>query len=344
MTASLKRSIPLLIATLALPATAMADTTGMREFSLRDATAGRDTQGFVWYPAGDAEKTVLAHGNVVWEAISVAPDAPPLPGAHPLVLLSHGMFGNARNQAWLAEELVARGFVVLAIDHPGTSTFQRDADQRRMLWERPRDISRALTELLADPELGPLIDRERIFMAGHSLGGFTAMELAGGRFSSAHLAEFCTGHSADLVCGLFADWQVAGTPEDRAAMEGDLSDPRIRAFAVFDLGGTQSFAPESLGAVTRPVLLYGAPDGGHVLDLDAEARALAAALPPATVTYHELPGLAHFDFLGICNPGALEVLEAEEPEDVVVCAEGGEERRARHRRIAGEVADFFAAQ
>jgi predicted dienelactone hydrolase len=324
-----------------MPLAALAGQTGLMELSVADPTGGRATTGFVWYPAADTADTVLSLGNAVWEPIRVAPDADPVPGSYPLVVLSHGMFGNARNQAWLAEGLVAAGFVVAAADHPGTSTFQRDPDQRRELWERPRDVSRVIDTVLADPRVGPAVDASRIYMAGHSLGGFTAMLLAGARFDPEQIDAFCAGNPGDLVCNIFTDWGVAKTPEDRGTISADLSDPRIRAFAVFDLGGKQSLSLESLGAVARPVLVYGAPVGIHGLDLDVESRALVAALPDSSTTYHEPATLAHFDFLGICTERSIDILKQEEPDDVYVCEDGREDRKSEHRQIIAEVTDFF---
>lgn len=323
------------------PLSAQTQEPGMRMITVPDGPDARGTDGFLWYPAASGGDPVRALGNQVWEAIRVLPDADPAPGRYPLVVLSHGMFGNARNQAWLAEGLVRAGFVVAAIDHPGTSTFQRDARARTMLWERPRDISRAIDLALADPAIGGLVDPERIYMAGHSLGGFTAMLLAGARYDADHLGGFCGLHPSDLVCGIFDDWQVARTAEDRAAMEADLADPRIRAFAVFDLGGTQALSPDSVAAIRHPLLVYGAPEDIHGIDLDVESRALAAALPVDVVTYREPAGLAHFDFLGVCTENALAILREEEPDDVVVCEDGRESRQAEHESIIADVTAYF---
>lgn len=334
-------AICLVAALVAPPLAAQTQHTGLVELAVPDPTGDRQTQGFLWYPTDQIDGETLAHGNAVREAIRVVPDAPPVPGQHPLVVLSHGTFGNARNRAWLAEGLVARGFIVAAVDHPGTSTLQRDAGQRRALWERPRDISRTIDAVLHQPDIGPLVDPARIYMAGHSLGGFAAMVLAGGRFDKARLDEVCATGAAALVCGLFADWQVARTDADRRAMQVDLSDPRIRAFAVFDLGGTPALSRESLAAVARPLLIYGAPRDIHGLDLDTESRALVGAPPAPMVTCLEPPTLSHFDFLGLCTEGALAVLQEEEPDDVYVCTEGRAERKAEHDQIIGEVAAFL---
>ena len=318
-------------------------TTGMTPLEIRDTDGTRHLDGFVWYPAAADAPTEPAHGNAVWEPIRVAPNAAPSQGTYPLVVLSHGMFGNARNQAWLAERLVAEGYIVAAIDHPGTSTFQRDPDHQRALWERPKDISRTIDHLTGAHAMAGLIDPDRIYMAGHSLGGFTAVALAGGWFDAGTFDAFCTAMPDDMVCGIFDRWNVAKSPEDRNAIAQDLSDDRIKAFAVFDLGGTQTFSTDSLGAIETPTLVYGAPVTNSGLDLDVESRALVAALPADLTTYIEPAGLAHFDFLGVCTENGLAILMDEEPEDAFVCQEGREARRAEHAQIASEVAALFAS-
>ncbi|MEM8980728.1 MAG: alpha/beta fold hydrolase [Pseudomonadota bacterium] len=317
---------------------------GLQNLFVAPTPEGRQFDGYIWYPTEDRGPVTQAHGNAVWQSLPTRPDAAPKPGQKPLVLMSHGMFGNARNQAWLAQSLVAEGFVVAAVNHPGTTTFQRDPDDRRELWRRPQDISQTLDQLLADPTFAPLIDPDRIFMAGHSLGGWTAMTLAGARFEKAALDRFCASDDADLVCELFARWGIAASETDRAAMESDLKDPRIKAIAVFDLGGTQTFSKESLAEITTPLLVYGAPRGDEALNLDVESRALVAALPESNTTYLEPKRLAHFDFLGVCTDMGLAILKEEEPQDAYVCEEGTGERRDEHAQIAREVIAFFQKQ
>jgi predicted dienelactone hydrolase len=271
----------------------------------------------------------------------VHPNADAADGKHPLVLLSHGMYGNHRNQAWLASILTKQGYIVAAIDHPGTSTFQRDADHARELWERPRDISRTIDHILADPTYAGHVDAEQIFMAGHSLGGFTAVALAGGRFDPVKFDTFCASVDADIACGVMDRWQVAKSDTDRITITRDMSDDRIKGFAVFDLGGTQSFSTNSLGAIDTPMLVIGAPENVHGLNLDVESRALNVALPSDITTYLEPAGLSHFDFMGECTENGLAILKEEEPDDVYVCEKGTSERAVEHKQIASQVMNFF---
>ncbi len=339
----MKPLILLLAMIFAAPA-AMAQSyrAGMADLEIADPGGQRDLAGLIWYPTEATGPVSLDFDSMVWVGTEVVRDAAPAPGRFPMVVLSHGMYGNALNQAWLAGALARRGFVVAAIDHPGTSTWSRDPDQSRQLWERPKDISRLIDYAVTDPQMSARIDPARIYMAGHSLGGFTAVALAGGRYDAAKLNAFCADIPGELVCGILDGWNIAKTPEDRAAMQADLSDPRIRAFAVFDLGGTQSFSTESLGRIDRPMLIFGAPVMNSGLTLDIESRALVGALPPGKQRYIEPETLAHFDFLGQCKPGGLELLAREEPGDEVICVGGGKPRAAKHQMIIDEVATFFA--
>lgn len=327
-------------ATLIAPTLAEAFQTGQAELTVADAKGARVLEGFVWYPTDATDGRVRVHNNPVWAGIDVIKDAPVADGSFPLVVLSHGMFGNAMNQSWLGQALVDQGYIVAAINHPGTSTWSQDPDARRQLWERPRDISRVIDHFLTDAGLP--IDEDRIFAAGHSLGGFTAVALAGGRYDGAKADAMCAA-GEDPVCEIFQAWEVAKSPSDRAMMEGDLSDGRIKAFAVFDLGGTQFFAPDSLKGITSPMLIYGASVDYTWIDLDRESRALAAHVPQGASIYREPDGLAHFDFMGLCTSKGLDILKEEEPDDVMVCIDGTDARQAKHAQIAAEVDAFFDA-
>lgn len=333
------RILSVCLAALAFAADAQTYEPAMTAIELTERD--RTLSGFIWYPTNDTEPAALDFESEVWVGTSVVKDAEPAQGPFPLVVLSHGMFGNAFNQAWLAGALAQRGYVVVAIDHPGTSTWSREPDLSRQLWERPRDISRIIDHALTTPSLTDLVDRDRIYMAGHSLGGFTAIALAGARYDAARLQRFCDATPGELVCRILTSWEIAQTPEDRTRMEADLSDPRIKAFAVFDLGGTQSFSEKSIAALTRPMLVFGAQVMNSGLTLDIESRALVAAAPANVTQYIEPENLSHFDFLGVCKPGGLELLAREEPGDEIICENGSAARTAKHDMIINHVERFF---
>jgi predicted dienelactone hydrolase len=71
------------------------------------------------------------------------------------------------------------------VNHLGKKSDERKLAGRFFLsdwnmWERPRDVTVVLDDLLGDVVLGPRIDRNRIAAAGFSAGGATAIFLAGG--------------------------------------------------------------------------------------------------------------------------------------------------------------------
>jgi len=198
-----------------------------------------------------------------------------------------------------------------------------------------------LDALLADPDYADHVDPDNIFMAGHSLGGFTAIALAGGRFDPDKYHQHCNERADYIACRAMHSWNVAVSDQDRIDIAQDMSDSRIKGFAVFDLGGAQTFSVESLGAIDTPMVVYGAEVENSEMDLDLESRALMAALPDGIAEYFEPAGMSHFDFMGECMPNGLEVLKKFEPQDVYVCENGTDQRAEFHRQIIGTVTGFF---
>lgn len=314
---------------------------GMRSISINDADGQRNLDGFLWHPTALGQPSELDFESKVWVGTPVIKNADIAIGKFPLIVLSHGMFGNAYNQAWLASAMAQKGYLVAAINHPGTSTWLRNKDQRRELWKRPQDISRLIDYLTAAHEYSAHINPEKIYMAGHSLGGFTAALLAGARYDALKFDTFCAEIPDELVCGVLNGWDVAKTQEDRKQMEADLSDSRIKAFALFDLGGTQSFSKQSLSQINQPMLIFGAPVMNSGLTLDIESRSLVKALPKQNVEYIEQATMSHFDFFGLCREGGFELLKSEEPGDEIICQAGGNERAEKHKMIIENVLEAF---
>ena len=120
-----------------------------------------------------------------------APNAPAASTKLPLVVFSHGLGGSRLGYAHFGRHFAQNGFIALHLQHPGSDravwsggpfailgNVQAAASEANVIG-RAQDVSFALDMLLADPELGPLIDRAAIAVAGHSYGANTAMLLAG---------------------------------------------------------------------------------------------------------------------------------------------------------------------
>ena len=81
----------------------------------------------VWYPSTSTAQPKLIADNLVFIGVRAVPDAAPTPGKHPVVVLSHGYGGNWGKQAWLASALARQGYIVAAVNHPGTTSQDRSA-------------------------------------------------------------------------------------------------------------------------------------------------------------------------------------------------------------------------
>ncbi|MGH7150297.1 MAG: alpha/beta hydrolase family protein [Planctomycetota bacterium] len=166
------------------------------------AAAEKTLATALWYPT-DVEAGEVRYAGGPNRG-RVAPDAPirtetPLP----LLAFSHGYGGSAVGSAFLAEALAARGWIVACPDHEDRDKLARlrggpqridrfaflerasamaragrDFD-RGSLRYRLDDVRIVLDALLSAPESGPAIDRARIAVGGHSLGGFAALALCG---------------------------------------------------------------------------------------------------------------------------------------------------------------------
>ena len=320
----------------AFTAAAAGPAPGFREVVV-DAGGPRPLHVALWYPTEAAGPVRTVGENPAFVGVPVVRDAAPAPGAHPLVVLSHGYGGSWRNLSWLAAELVAAGHAVAAPDHPGTTTFDRDPARAARLRERPRDLARTIDHLLADPSLAGAIDPERIAAAGHSLGGWTAAALAGARFDPARFARDCEAGPSARACALADELGLADP-----ALAADLGDARLKAFVTLDLGLARGFSPDSLAAVAVPALVFGAGVDIGGMPADAESGWLAARLPQDRTRLVLVPDAMHFSFMQLCKDGAAERIEREMPGDGIVCRDGGDRGRgAIHAETAATIVSFL---
>jgi predicted dienelactone hydrolase len=123
------------------------------------------------------------------------------PSKLPLILLSHGTGGSALNMAWLGTPLASHGYVAVAVNHPGNNGSDGYTPQGfATWWERARDLSTAIGKMRADSTFGERLDPKRVGAAGFSLGGYTIIELVGGRTDPGALWDFCKSPRADGIC------------------------------------------------------------------------------------------------------------------------------------------------
>lgn len=150
-------------------------------------TGPRPVRSVVWYPAGESGKQeIIIDSSQFTKPTMAFRDAKIslLKSKYPLILISHGAQGNSEQMRWFGYYLASRGYISVIINHNGTDEEERKTGILSIsdfcMWERPRDVSAVLDKMLKDPEFSDRIDTGRIGCAGFSLGGATAIWVAGG--------------------------------------------------------------------------------------------------------------------------------------------------------------------
>jgi predicted dienelactone hydrolase len=199
------------------------------------------------YAAGtvSAPVPVLSVSPVVLPAPGRAVDlqvrvSAPVTGSElPVILLSHGHgpsnnLSSLNGYAPLASFWAAHGFVVIQPTHLDSATLGlRDSDdpEAPLYWRsRAEDMTRILDQLevieAAVPQLPGRLDRSRVAVAGHSMGGHTASLLLGARLT-----------------------------DPRDGTDVDLAEPRITAGVLLAVPGRGGDALSEFAATNYPFFL-----------------------------------------------------------------------------------------
>lgn len=201
----------------------------------------------------------------------------------PLIVMSHGFAADRRFMGYLAQHLASYGFSVVSIEHPGSSietlaNITLEFNPTKLLsasefMDRPQDVSFVLDELedLRDnwSYVYNKFDTEQVTVIGHSLGGSTALALAGAKLNFREVRDFCQQRTP--IGRTPADWlqcSAATLPHS----EVQLRDKRItRAIALNPLVG-QLFGKTGLKHLDTPILLLSSSGDVITPGLDHQLR------------------------------------------------------------------------
>ncbi len=297
---------------------------GYHRLHFLDPLDNKPMHAIAFYPSSVADG-VSKMGSYEVQATE---DAKIAMGHYPLLMLSHGNTGTPLALHDLATSLARKGFVVVAVLHPGDNY----KDHSRLgtlsnLYGRPIQISEAITATLADPMLSPFVNINQVGVIGYSAGGETALILAGAKPDFDRLRRYCQERPEDRdACTTKGELVV-----DRDDLQPQ-SDPRIHALMLM-APLSLMFGRHTLADVHVPVLLYSG-DGDKLVAVDKNAAALARKLPEPP-NFKLLAGAGHFVFMAPCDSDQLAAMPA-------ICTDAdGVDREGIHRDLISEAGRFF---
>ena len=311
-----------------------------------DGTRPRPLLTDVWYPAADtaveADVSIGPPNTPFFNAGKAARDAEfvSAPASFPLVLLSHGTGGMSLQLGWLASYLASEGYIVAGINHHGNNALEPYTTQGFFrYWERAKDLTAVLNQLLVDPNLGARVNPDEIGAVGFSLGGYAVVAIAGGVTKVRLLIEAFENSGRDV------SKEIPEFPDpttlveefkslDRYAAVADASyrDNRVKSiFAIAPALG-EAFSPEGLSDIRIPVkIIVGEAD--QTAPAASNASYLAKHIKDAELAI--LENVGHYTFLA-------EATEAGKQEFPLFCLDApGVSRGAAHRMVARWAREFF---
>ena len=203
-------------------------------------TGERTLRLALWYPSDDASGASASAGLYV-AGEDVYAGATLASGVFPVAVFSHGHQGYAENSGFLMEHLASHGWIVVAPDHTGNTTFDGSDRTTEIYFQRPLDISAVIDALPSLGVVGPAVADEPVLAIGHSFGGYTMFGLGGGAYDPA----VCPADSA-YCSTMTEDWA--------SLFEAGFLDDRVGAYVVMAGGDYDLFGAAGLAAIDRPFL------------------------------------------------------------------------------------------
>lgn len=314
---------------------------GFQAIEVHDPVSGGSMPGYVFYPSVQPQGTTwIAPYNV-----AASSHASAMPGAKPLVVISHGNGGSDLDLHDLATYLASHGFMVATIEHPKDNFHdQSGVGQAPVLDGRPIQVKATIDFLLNDAKWKPQIDANRIGVAGFSAGGYTSLLLVGAVPHFRRFIDYCNKYPGDVLCAgaqqMKAEAASRGQTVEQTmdAVQNDFTrwgnplDPRVKAaFAMAPL--SLIFDASGIESIHHPIFLYYGQN--DQLARPAENAEHIRPYIKQLAGVKRIPNADHWVFLTPCSPQMSKRLP-------VMCNDpAGVDRVKVHAQIQADALAFF---
>jgi len=238
--------------------------------------------------------------------MDVSPDAPAAEGRFPVVVISHGNGGSHLVYRAISTHLAKNGYVVAMLEHAGNNRNNNELEgTHENLVNRPRHVRLTIDAVSSDPRFRACVQPDNVAIIGHSIGGYTALAVAG------------------------------GTPWSETRQRVDVvADPRVRALVLLAPATAWYLPKDSLSQVSVPILMLVAEHDPFTPRWHADV-VLDRVPDRAQVTCRVIENAGHFSFL---SPFPAQMrnasfLPSTDPE--------GFDREKFHERLPAELLEFL---
>ena len=273
---------------------------GSKQLIIKDNEKAISFPVLVHYPTTEASRSV-SFGPYT---MNVSPDAKIIDGRFPLIVISHGNGGSHLLYRTISTHLAKNGYIVAMLEHYGNNRNNNILENTtENLETRPRHVSLTIDFLLSDNCLNENIIQNKIAVIGHSMGGYTALALAG------------------------------GVPRTKEGVVVEVA-PDLRIKAIVLLAPGTGWFMNSLEKVTVPILMFTAEHDPITPKWNGEI-VLNFVPDKSKVIFHEVENAGHFSFLSpfpstMKNPNFL-------PSTDPI----GFDREKFHSQLSTEILDFL---
>ncbi|MDZ8083415.1 MAG: alpha/beta hydrolase [Nostoc sp. DcaGUA01] len=233
----------------------------------------------------------------------------------PVIVISHGLGLDSSNFQYLATHLASYGFVVAVPNHPASDTKKlrlllnkhaNELAQPSEFQDRPLDVTYVLNQLekanQSDSRFKNRLNVQHVGVFGQSLGGYTALALAGAKINFEQLKQDCQ------LAELEKTWNMSLLLQCRAlelninnsGKDYSLRDERVKAAIAVNPITSSIFGQAGLNQIKTPVMIVSSSD-------DTVAPALYEQILPFSWLANPqkylvmLVGATHFSTIGNAN-------------------------------------------
>jgi predicted dienelactone hydrolase len=302
---------------------------GVRTLSFEDTKRKRPVIVELWYPIAQ-NGPLDAPPDPVWVHPKEVRDVSVMEGKHPLIVMSHGHGGDRRDRSWIAEYLVKSGFIVASIEHHGSSWRTYNPLLTMRFWDRARDVTFTINQLMKEGILKHKIDAKRIGFVGYSMGGMTGLALAGARAKNVkEIMILMQKKHEEIEPDLIEKLEFSEAYEN-------FTDARIKAFVLLSPAAFV-FPAQSLKSIKAPIAVV-ASEGDEILPFKEHAFKVIKHLVPAKLKLLK-DTVSHYVFLNRVSELGKEVMNKEIQTDEIQS-----DRVAVHREVGQFAVEFFKEQ